>query len=339
MGNSGKFVPHEQLALRDNKVCVSDEVQESSWVESSFKVSKVNMVDLPSKFLPYPPNAKISYRPYYYEEIKNHEASKNLTYREEVDFVLSGIYTSFDKYLLTLSDYLYLNVLRRMANIGDYDIVAKYKCGRGDHIARSVFKSSQLDIDYLKMEKLPIVVKFSSGKIYHFSPLTVGSYIELVEDNFKNKSVSMIAKCCINASHEEIYEFIRTLTNPDDLILANHLDSLLYHSLKPMNLKCNYKYISYVEKDGWTYEKLSKMLKNNKDKKQLLALFNKYEIKFVEGTDMIKIAFNDLVKKMALVKETSCGQVNSIELDGGDLFLGPFCNYGELIKNRICYGL
>lgn len=335
----GKFISHEQLALRGkNKPNISKQVKDSDFNESGLSSVQINLVDLPSKFLPYPKGSMIKYRPYIYEEIMNHTQSKNLTYREEVEYVLSGVYTSFDKYDLTLSDYLFINLLRRISNIGDYDISAKYQCKKCGNLTRSIFKASEIDIDYIQVPKLPVTVTFSSGKTYSFNPITIRSYIELVEEKFKNKHISVPAKCCVSASYEEVYEFFRTLTDPGDIFLAKKVDSLLYHSLKPMALKCSYMHKKYLEKDGYTLKKLKQLRSSKEGEGQLMDLFNKYEIKFVKETDMVDFAFQDLVKKMALVEETPCGHVNSVELDGGGLFIGPFCDFGELTKNRICYG-
>lgn len=335
----GKFVSHAQLVLKKEQAKSSSKsIEESNFNDSGFKSVQINVTDLPSKFLPYPSDAVIKYRPYYFEEIMNHDQSKNLTYREEVDYVLSGVYTNFNKYDLTLSDYLYINLLRRMSNVGDYDIRVKYLCKGCGNISENVIKASQIDIDYLEVPKLPITVTFSSEKKYSFNPITIGSHIELVEENFKNKSVSILSKCCVNAPYEEIYEFIRTLTDPLDVALAKKVDRLVYHSLKPMDLTCSYVHKEFLEKDGYNIKTLNKLRVDRDGKDQLLALFNKYKIKLVEETEMLDFAFRDLVKKMALIKETPCKKVSSIELDGGGLFIGPFCDYKRLVKDRICYG-
>jgi hypothetical protein len=168
--------------------------------------------------------------------------------------------------------------------------------------------------------------------------LTVGKYIELVEEEFKNKSVSSVAKCCVSAPYEEIYEFIRKLHKVEDIALIDYLDSKLYHSLKPMRLVCNHKEYEFLKKDGWDIDRLKSMKSTEEGRDRLLELFNKYNIKFVEETDMFDLAFKDLVKKMALVREIPCGHVNFVELDGGDIFIGPFCDYEKLVENRICYG-
>ncbi len=351
LGKKGKggFISHERLALRDKvkeniseviPQSISEDLEKTKFLDSGFKTVQVNIFDLPSKFLPYPKDAIIKYRPYFFEEIKNHDQSKNLMYREEVEYVLSGVYTNFDKYKLTLSDYLYLNLLRRLSNLGEYDIRAKYRCGGCNNLSESIFKASSILIDYLEVPELPVRVTLTSGKEYNFSPLTIGSYLKMVEEKFKNKDVSMLSRCCVDAPYEEIYEVIRTLTDPVDIALVEHLDSLLYHSLVPMKLKCTHKFIKPLEnEDGWSLDKLNSLKVLGEDEPQLISLFNKYKIKFVKGTGMFKYAFKDLVKKMALIEEIPCGHLNSVELDGGDLFIGPFCNYGELIKNRIRYGV
>lgn len=347
MGKKGSFVSHEKIVLRDSlKATVIDEEVKSEFKESALETAEINLTDIPSKFLPYPEGAIIKYRPYYFEEIKNHDQSKGFTAREEADFVLSGVLTNFDKYDLTLSDYFYINLLRRMSNIpeGDYDILARYKCKGGNHLSENVFKASTIEIDYLDVPSLPVTVKFTSGRKYSFKPLTVGGYLKLIEGGLigknskNNRVIPSTAMCCVNAPFEEVYEFISKLTDSEDEFLIEYLDLKLYHSLKAMVFKCTYKHREYSEKDGWTFGKLNKLKLTEEGKNQIYELFNKYDIKFVKETDMFMFAFNDLVKKMALVKETPCECENTVELDGGDLFIGPFCEFEKLVESRICYG-
>lgn len=346
MVKKGSFVSHDKIVLRDNLKAVSFDEVKSEFKKSALETVEINLIDIPSKFLPYPEGAIIKYRPYYFEEIKNHDQSKGITAREEVDFVLSGVCANFDKYSLTLSDYFYINLLRRMSNIpeGDYDIIARYKCKGGAHLSENIFKASSIEIDYLDVPSLPVTVEFTSGQKYSFKPLTVSGYLRLVEEGLigrgskKNRIIPSVSMCCVNAPYEEIFEFIRTLTHPADEFLIEYIDSKLYHSLKPMTFQCTYKYREYLEKDGWTINKLNKMKMTEEGKNQIYDLFNKYDIKFVIGTDMFMFAFNDLVKKMALIKETPCKCENTIELDGGDIFIGPFCQFEKLVESRICYG-
>jgi hypothetical protein len=316
-----------------NKVEIIEEIS-----KSDLNNTQINVIDLPSRFLAYPPNSFVKYRPYFFKEVKDHDFSKNLTYREEVDFVLEGIYTNFNKYDLTLSDYLFLNLLRRISNTGDYDISVRYMCNTCGNKVTSIFKSNEIEIDYLKIPKLPIVVKFSSGKEYEFKPLTIGKYIEFIEGEPKDKTISILSRCCVNSSYEEIFEFISNLSDTVDFALIEYLDRQIYHSVKPMILKCTHKNKIYFEKDGWSKEKIENLGIANPLDPQIKMLFDKYEIKFVEGTEMVQFAISDLIKKMALVEETRCNGVNSIELEGGNVFLGPFCDYDSVIKNRIRYG-
>jgi hypothetical protein len=346
----GKFFPvfcrksQENKSVEENKPIkeIEQNLNNIKVIEENKKPilsnTQINVIDLPSKFLSYPPNSYVKYRPYFFKEIKDHDFSKNLTYRDEVDFVLSGIYTNFDKYDLTLSDYLFLNLLRRISNTGDYDISVKYRCNTCGNMVMGVFKSNEIEIDYLKVPKLPIRIKFSSGKEYEFKPLTIGKYIELVEEKFKDKTISIISKCCINTSYEEIFNFISNIVDPIDIALIEYLDKQIYHNVKPMVLKCTHITKKYLEKDGWSKEKIEKLGDATILDDQIKALFDKYEIKFVEGTGMVQFAIQDLIKKMALIEEIPCNGVNSIELEGGDVFLGPFCDYDSIIKDRICYG-
>jgi len=337
----GKFIPHNQVISRnkveEEKVSIAPPI--TDFKKSGMDVTQINIIDLPSKFMPYPEGAVIKYRPYYYSEIRNHDSSKNLTYREEVDFVLAGIYTSFPAYDLTVSDFAFINLLRRISNIGNYDISAKYRCKKCGNIVSSVFKAMNILVDYLGVPKLPVMVEFSNGKKYAFNPLTIGSYIELKEEGFKNKAIAMVSKCCVNAEYGEVYEFLDHITDASDAMLVEHLDNLLYHSVKPMPVKCSYVNKEYFAKDGWSADKLRSMTSSSVIDKQILELFKQYDINFTEGTSMVKYACEDLIKKMALVKEEPCGFMNYLELEGGDVFLGPFCNTGELIKTRVCYGL
>lgn len=225
-----------------------------------------------------------------------------------------------------------------MSHDGNYDLYALHRCKKCGNAVRNIFKANDIDINYIEAEKLPISVTFSGGVNLLFNPLTIRSYLELYENGFKDKSVALVSKCCINVSYEEAFEFLYRRTDPVDIFLIKRLDKMLYHSIKPLKLKCPYVHKKYIEKDGWTIDKLKELKKTEEGVKEINKLFTQYNISYVEGTPMVEFAFDDLVKKMALIKEIPCGNINSLELEGGDLFIGPFCDYRSIVETRICYG-
>lgn len=234
--------------------------------------------DLPSRFLPYPKGTRIFYRPYTYGEIDTAVSSK-AAYDKGLRHVLQGIIVEgMDKNDLTLNDFLYLALLRKISSLGTTDFVVQVTpVDLGTPITKRM-KTQDIEFQNLEVPKLPVRVKLG-GKELHFRPLTIGKYMDLVRGVFMevaepsteeaetpeeeeemlraggevaevsrgdmpNERQMMAASCC-NLEFNDAY---RTISNAiaGEMTRLHKVDKILFHGVKPLDID----YAVTSEKDG-----------------------------------------------------------------------------------------
>jgi len=234
-----KFVTHEQKSKRDNPAPDTDPKE---------FIPSLSVDVLPSKWLSYPPNSSISYKPYVFGEIKKFNQSK-LRGKPRLDFIMSGIESSFPKEELTLADMLYIGLMRKISTLGDAKTQITFLCEHCGMSNSFILLNSEMAFDDIEAEKLPVVVTLSDGD-YQFSPLTVQGYSDLMEDDLQNDIVHTLAKECINRPYENAYKRFYA-ANTEDGTLLDEIDELLYHGVTPMDRKCDHcEGLTQVEVEG-----------------------------------------------------------------------------------------
>lgn len=193
---------------------------------------------LPSRGIPYPQNSSIRYRPYTFGEIKKFSDSKNLTRKQSMDLILSGITTDFDVHDLTLNDTLYLGLLRKISTLGDRPLTAEYSCGVCGHKGQHTFELSQIEFHDLKAEALPAECDLSRLPNVQFMPLTVKAFIAMEGRTGLDPDLAAIAASCISHPFEEVYEAL-SLGSLDDVELLSLIDTYLEHHVKPVVIHCS----------------------------------------------------------------------------------------------------
>lgn len=137
--------------------------------------------DMPSKFLPYPDGVRIFYRPYTFDEITTFSQSM-VDMDERLRFVMQGILVKgMDKMRLTVSDWMYLGLLRKISSFGTESftvtVPADAEQGRLAHTAR--IPVSRISVTDLSVPALPAVMVLD-GTESTFSPLDVGRFMDLM---------------------------------------------------------------------------------------------------------------------------------------------------------------
>lgn len=217
-------------------------------VENIDTVPSISVIDLPSKFLSYPKGCEIRYRPYVFGEIKKFNQSK-LTVREEIDYVLAGITTSFDKMGLTFSDVLYMGLLRKISTFGTTSSTVTYQCNHCSTINDKVIQNDEFEFSDLEVSALPIILSLGE-KDYNFMPCTVGQYFELEEKGLFQDTVAVLATMCCNHSYDDAYEVFYHV-HQDDVDRLDKVDAYLYHGVKPLDGVCkNCNEVTQVRLEG-----------------------------------------------------------------------------------------
>lgn len=206
-------------------------------VSSDLPQISISVDKLPSRGLSYPKGSVIQYRSYSFGEVKKISQSK-LDTKASFEFVLLGIESEFDKLDLTLGDFFYLGLLRRISTLGSDKVVIPYRCGGCNKISEYTVEVTNIEFEDLEIPELPIIVEFSDREL-EFNPLTVNKVFELLKLGKEKDELSLIAKQC-NLTFEEAYNFIDK-ANPSDSKLINEVDRLLYHSVKDVEFECKEK--------------------------------------------------------------------------------------------------
>jgi len=206
----------------------------------------VKLDSLPSKGITYPANSQIKYKPYTFGEVKKISQSK-LSTKDIFNFILEGIQCSFDKLDLTVGDFLYLGLLRKISSFGDakFQITSPCICGNKNFIIVDI---SKLEFEDLNVPSLPVYVTFND-KEYAFTPLTLKDYYKAIDNGYETDSVALLSYSARNIEFNEMYNVFMNLT-AKDFQLVSHLDKLLYHGVKPIVSHCSCGRDNEVELDG-----------------------------------------------------------------------------------------
>jgi hypothetical protein len=214
--------------------------------------------ELPSKFLPYPEGGLVKYRSYLFGEVKKFNQSI-MSRKEELENVLSGIETSFDKLTLTLSDVLYIGLLRKLATFGTGTTTVTYRCKDCGASMSFQMNNEELEFEDINIPKLPVIVSFdkknAEGVVegtedFAFSPLTVGDLFYIIDNNLEEDQINVLARMCRSHDFEVALKRINNASFDEGEALEE-LDKILYHGIKPIKNKCKEcSFITNVEIDG-----------------------------------------------------------------------------------------
>lgn len=197
----------------------------------------IQVKDLPSKGLSYPANFNITYRPFTYGEVKQYSTS-HIPLQNIVKELMNGIEANFDKYSITLMDFLFIILLRRISTLGSTNLKLTYFCSSCREENTETIKLNDIEFKDLEVKKLPLVLKINEKERYEFTPLTVGDYIELLDMKKDNDDIAVMAKQMRNVDYKEAYEIISNEYRPDVIEIYTEIDKKLNHGVKPVKFKC-----------------------------------------------------------------------------------------------------
>jgi len=203
----------------------------------------INPEELPSKGVFYPEKASIKYYPYTFEEVKIFSQSK-MESNDRFNFVLQGIETNFDKHQLTVSDFMYLGILRNISTLETKKLSVMFYCSTCEKENTATEEITNFEFDELKDIKLPYIKEFSFGK-YEFKPLTVEMMMALIDNNlYKDEFAIATIQSIMDLDAKNVSEqFIETYNKfkyakLEDGVIFEEIAKELYHGVMPKEFIC-----------------------------------------------------------------------------------------------------
>jgi hypothetical protein len=208
---------------------------------------EISLDKLPSKGRYYPMGSKISLRSYSFGEVKRISDS-TLSLLDKLQTVVSGINTTFDKNLLTLSDITYLGVIRRLNTLGTMKFKYPYTCPKCGTENEKHFTQEDLIINDIEAPELPIRATLSDGKEYMFGPITLKD-MRLIDSGeldkyipsknvFKDK-VALYSLLVKNFDFKDVYSFFTATISEEDHEIIDEVDRLVSHDIAPLQSVCS----------------------------------------------------------------------------------------------------
>jgi hypothetical protein len=208
-------------------------------VEVSTTSPFVTVSDLPSKFLPYPENSKIRYKPYSYGELE--QISSTADPIEKINLVLEGIETNgFMKRDLDYQDFIFIMVLRKLSSFSSSQFIFRFNCIECDHHNVITQKISNIEFTEIKdVPSLPCVVNID-GTDVEFYTLSVGSVVEMLSKGITNHDKSTVTRLAYmaNMAVEDAYELISNCTDGETIQTLDVVNSLLNFGGSTTVCKC-----------------------------------------------------------------------------------------------------
>ena len=251
------------MEIRRREPGKEEPTQEAALIgsDSALGMAVVTPSDLPSRFLPYPPGASISYRPYNFDELSTFSDSQ-VNFRERIKFVSRGIICrGMEPEDLTLADWLYLGLLRKISVFQQakftVTVPADKALGRRAHSEQ--IEIASLAVDDIKAPALPAVINLG-GRELHFSPLTVGRFDDLLgrldaeakaagdEDSRDPTEAELIAWQCVNAEPDDVLPLVKGAMGAE-LLGLEKMDEMFAHRVKPIRINWTQKAQGPDEKD------------------------------------------------------------------------------------------
>lgn len=201
-------------------------------------IPRINLesTDLPSKGMLYPKGCEIIYKPYTYGEVTQVSNSK-LSVKQNFELILKGIETSFDKNKLTLSDFLYIGLLRRLSTLGGTEFDCVYVCRHCNENKVGSLKTTELEFEEITAPEFPISFKTPKG-ILKFKPITVGQYSDLLRDGKESDEIAKLSLECFDHPNLDVYDYIQNCPSNIGRVF-DRIDKLMAHGLKSHVFTCS----------------------------------------------------------------------------------------------------
>jgi hypothetical protein len=165
-------------------------------------VVDVNINNLPSRGLPYPPGAQISFQVMDFGTIQKFNSSE-LNQLSKFKFMAEGIICKgFDKKNLSYYDFVYISLLRKISTFSSTRFAIKFECEKCNHWNEQEGDLKEIEFSDLEITALPLIIDSPGGEL-EISPLTYEKFLVLLNDDKDTDQLSITAMCINNKTFSE----------------------------------------------------------------------------------------------------------------------------------------
>jgi len=246
--------------------------QPSVWIELS---------ELPSQYLDYPEGAQIRYRPYFFGEVEQFEQLKNNVIGR-FELALGGVESSFPVEELTLADFLFISLLRKISTVGDDTKFSfSFVCPVCKFFQQHVYDLNDLVFYDLEVPELPVnaVTSYTGDAGWDFYPARVCDFLDLArkDTDLARSTSALLAMMCREVPWDWAYKCIKNAVLEDSQI-QNEVDiestGYIFPSRKSfkVRIRIDGKVHSFLDKEKSACEEWMKNIieKNSKKSESII---------------------------------------------------------------------
>ena len=205
--------------------------------------------DLPSQGIFYPDGFYVKVRPYTFGEIE-YISQSSLPFHEILKFVLGGITTEkIDSEDLTLFDFMFLAIVRRLLSFGTEEYKLLAKCPQCGKEVSKIFNLQDIEFEDMKISLYkPLKIKYRDIEL----TLDVVRIRKLLELKLQNQDLSpkdLLALHINSLDFEQAKEFVSNLLAGEIEEFSAIVERYFYHGAKPLKIECQCGYIIYKDLD------------------------------------------------------------------------------------------
>lgn len=189
------------------------------------------VTQLPSKFLSYPDNVSIKFKPYSFGEIEQASQLKGAPEKEVIQAAQSGIIVEGMDFLdLEVADFAYLVLLRHLSTFDRTKFNLEFECPVCQHKNKKEVHTDEVEFNELndRFKSLPVKFNLSNGVPIEVGGFTLRDRLKLVEAGEETNDLANLAIRIKNMPFEEAKLVIAGLDSGEDIdlltVVASELD-------------------------------------------------------------------------------------------------------------------
>ena len=200
--------------------------------------------DLPSKGLAYPPGTEIGYRNYVFGDLERIN-SRALTSVQLYELCADGLEVPFDWRLLTLSDFFWVVLRRKLFSLGSDRFTLKSACPVCGFRNVAHYELADFQFDDVQASALPLSLDFTGGP-RTWSPPRIGEWLDVVRGLPDGSRLDRCTVCALalragdpeQGTLEELAQWVYGLSDPLDVDVLREAERLCYHGPRYFEFVC-----------------------------------------------------------------------------------------------------